>query len=377
MRPIIRPPDPEVQDVDSLNSIGFTYGSPEAPPVPRRGRRGRHDPRRRGRVRVAAVGLAGDPRARGRARHPAVPPRRPAGRAHRRRRGTGRTRPPGAARRRDRPRRGRGGGRARRPGASTSPRSRRSRSTRWRRSSARSGSPIPGVDIALADPGDARRASSTSWRAASASSGSPPSPSRARAHEPLRSAARTCSRCSRPGATRPHAWRSRRLAALPARHRAGRHHDPHASSRRRSPTHGVTPTDRGRGLTAGGDPPARARGRRRDPLPPTARRAGGAPRCGGRARCARTSPARSTSSTATRARSPRARRGLRQRRRVCLTPARPLRGPDLLSSSIKLILFIKLLHNCGEATRGPMRPASVNDEWGEMSREHFDERCRP
>jgi len=24
-----------------------------------------------------------------------------------------------------------------------------------------------------------------------------------------------------------------------------------------------------------------------------------------------------------------------------------------------------------------MRPASVNDEWGEMNREHFDERCRP
>jgi hypothetical protein len=24
-----------------------------------------------------------------------------------------------------------------------------------------------------------------------------------------------------------------------------------------------------------------------------------------------------------------------------------------------------------------MQSASVNDEWGEMSREHFDERCRP
>ena len=44
---------------------------------------------------------------------------------------------------------------------------------------------------------------------------------------------------------------------------------------------------------------------------------------------------------------------------------------------LKVTLFIKLLHNHREATRGPMRPASVNDEWGEMSREHFDERCRP
>jgi hypothetical protein len=37
-------------------------------------------------------------------------------------------------------------------------------------------------------------------------------------------------------------------------------------------------------------------------------------------------------------------------------------------------LFIELLHNFGAAL---MHGASLNDEWGEMSREHFDERCRP
>jgi len=41
----------------------------------------------------------------------------------------------------------------------------------------------------------------------------------------------------------------------------------------------------------------------------------------------------------------------------------------------KLILFIELLHKDG--SEGTMHTASVNDEWGEMSREHFDERCRP
>ncbi len=43
-------------------------------------------------------------------------------------------------------------------------------------------------------------------------------------------------------------------------------------------------------------------------------------------------------------------------------------------TSTKFILFIELLHNYDR--EGTMRPASVNDEWGEMSREHFDERCR-
>jgi len=46
----------------------------------------------------------------------------------------------------------------------------------------------------------------------------------------------------------------------------------------------------------------------------------------------------------------------------------------LLSSFIKFILFISLLYNYDEDL---MQIASVNDEWGEMSREHFDERCRP
>jgi len=31
---------------------------------------------------------------------------------------------------------------------------------------------------------------------------------------------------------------------------------------------------------------------------------------------------------------------------------------------------------CTTASEESMHPASVNDEWGEMSREHFDERCR-
>jgi hypothetical protein len=48
---------------------------------------------------------------------------------------------------------------------------------------------------------------------------------------------------------------------------------------------------------------------------------------------------------------------------------------DLHRNFRKLILFIELLHIPGP--EGTMRTASVNDEWGEMSREHFDERCRP
>jgi hypothetical protein len=47
----------------------------------------------------------------------------------------------------------------------------------------------------------------------------------------------------------------------------------------------------------------------------------------------------------------------------------------LLSFLVKFILFIELLHNTQPASEDHMRAASVNDEWGEMSREHFDERC--
>ena len=49
---------------------------------------------------------------------------------------------------------------------------------------------------------------------------------------------------------------------------------------------------------------------------------------------------------------------------------------------LKSILFIRLMHkgrvNHDESPRkGVMQAKAVNDEWGEMSREHFDERCRP
>ena len=146
---------------------------------------------------------------------------------------------------------------------------------------ARSGVAHPGVDIALADPGDAadgrrprgeRRVRARDHRRAGR---------RAPTSRATRSAARTCSRCSRPGSNASHTMAIATLAALPARHRAGGHDDPHPARGgvRRRPRH---PEDRGGRVATRGDPPARPRRRRRDAVPATARRAGGRARRGGR-----------------------------------------------------------------------------------------------